>query len=997
MSTGAIPSLESQRLPPSLDARFLRRQARQRIEALASARWTDYNTHDPGITLLEVLAYAVTDLGLRARLPLTDLIAGKENRPFFTAREALPSAPLTPDDFARLLVDRLPVRQAWVMPAPGQLNGLNRLLLDLLPPDDLSVPDLEETWLRGAPDAIQAIGREFYALFPFWELLPPQWFDPQRDLAKAEVLGIHTALDDNSKTYDLFFVALKLTFGTGASAQVLDNFGCWIQLPKGIPKAPPDDDTGDAGKLTAFHQALQTQLHNNPAFFKQHQQRARLRAARLAEARRLLQQHRNLCEDWLETDTIRVQQVGVNIAGLELQPEADPADVLARICFAVNQFIAPLPRPAGFDDLLARGLSPAEIFEGPLLENGFQDKSTPRADRQLGKLYTSDFVRLVMQHPEVVGVNRLTLDLYMERRRIAAGVANCLSLRDTDRYKPRFSFFDTDIRVIKRGVEVAVDQKAVFERWRALEKTYRDGLQRDGTGDLPVPAGDPQPDVPTFYSIQNDFPEAYGLRSGEIASNATKQRKGQARQLKAYLLFFEQLLANYCRQLDRVQDLFSMRTEVDRTYFHQPLYDVPAVQELYQAFLSEKKATPPLSWEQFKQLNNQYVKKLDLATEDRDTFLRRRNQFIDHLLARFAESFADYAAWSYARHGGTLSPDLVFDKLAFLQRAPELGAARARAFDYTATRSGGGGQPAPDVWDTANVSGYEKRVAALLGIPDYRRRTLGEKFDLTRYRETTNLQGSGASQKGQFRLLNAPVGAPTPKILLTSDKAYLVSEMNDRLAELTNGASDARAYQVQQDPDKRAATARYTFELVAPGVVPPKPLPAKAPGMFDNRALLEAHIRETMHLLQGRPAEGMHVVEHILLRPVDGVSEMLAPVVIEGGGILIPEPHEFQVSIFLPSWAPRFQDPEFQAVVERTLRSELPAHVFPYIYWVKLDGNGQVPALFTAFETAWRNWLEKQFTVDRPTAQDQLVVAINQLVASKDAVEAAHRYQPFVL
>ena len=73
-------------------------------------------------------------------------------------------------------------------------------------------------------------------------------------------------------------------------------------------------------------------------------------------------------------------------------------------------------------------------------------------------------------------------------------------------------------------------------------------------------------------------------------------------------------------------------------------------------------------------------------------------------------------------------------------------------------------------------------------------------------------------------------------------------------------------------------------------------------------------------------AEGMHVVEHVLLRHDKG----LEPVRFKGlRDAMILEPHSFQVSIFLPGWAPRFDDDEFRVVVERVLRSELPAHVDP--------------------------------------------------------------------
>ncbi|MFO0795312.1 MAG: hypothetical protein U0586_14775 [Candidatus Brocadiaceae bacterium] len=81
--------------------------------------WTDYNIHDPGITILEALCYALTDVAYRAGWDINDLLMPEPNKPFskqpfFTAREILTVNPWTPDDFRRLLIDLESVRNAWV-------------------------------------------------------------------------------------------------------------------------------------------------------------------------------------------------------------------------------------------------------------------------------------------------------------------------------------------------------------------------------------------------------------------------------------------------------------------------------------------------------------------------------------------------------------------------------------------------------------------------------------------------------------------------------------------------------------------------------------------------------------------------------------------------------------------------------------------------------------------------------------------------------------------
>ena len=85
----------------------------------------------------------------------------------------------------------------------------------------------------------------------------------------------------------------------------------------------------------------------------------------------------------------------------------------------------------------------------------------------------------------------------------------------------------------------------------------------------------------------------------------------------------------------------------------------------------------------------------------------RRNRFLDHLLARFAESFTDYVLLMYElngqRHDDKLS---IRDKTRFLLSYPETSRNRGKGYDYSE----------PDVWNTNNVSGLERRAARLLGL-----------------------------------------------------------------------------------------------------------------------------------------------------------------------------------------------------------------------------------------------------------------------------------------
>jgi hypothetical protein len=94
------------------------------IEQTGSDDWTDYNTHDPGISILEALAYTITELAHRTGFPIEDILASSAtdasaedpypDQTFYSARTILTVNPTTVEDIRRLLINVDPVRNAWV-------------------------------------------------------------------------------------------------------------------------------------------------------------------------------------------------------------------------------------------------------------------------------------------------------------------------------------------------------------------------------------------------------------------------------------------------------------------------------------------------------------------------------------------------------------------------------------------------------------------------------------------------------------------------------------------------------------------------------------------------------------------------------------------------------------------------------------------------------------------------------------------------------------------
>ena len=103
--------------PGYLNFQELRTNAINYLGPITSAYWTDYNIHDPGITTLEVLLYAIMDLGYRANQPIASLLATNPDSTdtnFFTPAQILGCNPVTIVDYRKLLTDLTEVRNAWL-------------------------------------------------------------------------------------------------------------------------------------------------------------------------------------------------------------------------------------------------------------------------------------------------------------------------------------------------------------------------------------------------------------------------------------------------------------------------------------------------------------------------------------------------------------------------------------------------------------------------------------------------------------------------------------------------------------------------------------------------------------------------------------------------------------------------------------------------------------------------------------------------------------------
>jgi hypothetical protein len=89
-------------------------------------------------------------------------------------------------------------------------------------------------------------------------------------------------------------------------------------------------------------------------------------------------------------------------------------------------------------------------------------------------------------------------------------------------------------------------------------------------------------------------------------------------------------------------------------------------------------------------------------------------------------------------------------------------------------------------------------------------------------------------------------------------------------------------------------------------------------------------------------AEGLHLVEHVLLRPVGGAAAH------EG----VPSAFfALQLSVVFPDWTQRCHRPAFRQLAEETVQINTPAHLLAHCHWLDVTA-------MAAFETAFEAWLQ---------------------------------------
>jgi hypothetical protein len=931
-----VTILKRPALEEGMDYALLRTKGLEYIEELGSKYWTDYNIHDPGITLLELFCYAVTDLGYRASLPMKDLLADRyQDQPnqarqaFFPAHEILTVNPWTTEDFRKSLIDIEGIKNAWLKckecpcddlylyvkcidsklqyeptAHPVVIKGMYDVLVEFEDVERLG--DLNSGKIRynfhfaGAEGFTTAI---IEMRLPSWHQLEEEKIKYKKfRLTGTRITGVTVEYIAGNKTDDInipaaevarilrrqVFVTMKVTYkprGTEPEQTLELNdipMNVWFH----------SDNDRKVVTLDVISNAIED--YSKAGILPKYLSKINEADEVIEEAKNRLHETRNLCEDYCSVKAVQVQDIAI-CADIEVDPSVDIEAITAEAFYVIDQYFSPDIRFYSLKELLDKGVAIEDIFEGPRLENGFIDSEQLASTNLKQFVYASDIINLLMDITGIKAIRNFSFVAYDDDGR--AGTTNSWTIEVAYNHQPRLYVEASKFLVYKNDLPFLPDRSELYDtleviRARSLQPKYP-GLENT----LLYPKGN-WTDITEYYPLQYSLPLTYGVGKDGIPGLLTEERIAQAKQLKAYLLFFEQLFVNYLQQLANIKELFAVDSNVSQTYFSRLLTnsDIEGVEDLY------------------KDLDADSLQEL---IENESGFLDRRNRLLDHILARFAEQFNDYALmlYSYQQQKSIADEQLIKNKVEFIKDFPAMSSNRGRSFNY---------KDPLRVCDTQNVAGLKLRIERLLGISHFE-----DHFEL--YEES---DVDDVSYERRWRLKDE-----NGKIYLSSSTRYtdvVLEEANekamDEIREVRKYITDINSYEVKEGIKFTVNLLDLTGEIIATRKQP-----------FATKELADAAIAEIIEYGNRILAEEkIFIVEHILLRPAKRTTEY--PYTDPLLSICVPEncdfcgeddPYSHRFTIVMNGEEGIANSGiDFRRFAEKTIREQAPAHLGLKICWV---------------------------------------------------------------
>jgi hypothetical protein len=873
---------------PSEDFELLVAKGIELLQQLTGETWTDYNQHDPGVTILEQLCFAFTDLSYRTGFDIKDILSNekgeicRDKNLFFDKKKILTTNAVTINDYRKVILD---------------------------------------------------------------------------EVEEADNVDIVPLLSNYSSSYirGMYDIRIKLRH----------------------------DLAGQQKEDAGFMEGIESKIRK--AFISK----------------------RNLGEDLIRRVVVLTPQRISIRAEILVKEFVHPEDALLSIFQNVREFLSPQLKFYSERELLEKHLRMENIYEGPLLKHGLVPDEALMPMKS--EIDVFQLIGAVASSKEVLLVKSLMIN-----GQAATGIEHSFLLDkqsfpviDPDDFFDAVKIYAGDFKLSpsKKEFMALLSKADTLKQFERRVSRHTPDEEHISGGNYKNPGG--------YISIQDHFPHIYGLGEYGVYSYEGPDRKAKVKQLRAYIFFFEQILANYLAQLENISEFFSsdMEEKNARSFYFKPLYDIRGASEILAG------TTDGQEWEAFKKNeHNPYMHCLRHEQETVSDYRRRKHKVFEHLYARFNELFITYPVKSYITHYGDIADSkeglLLKWKANVLKHLAETEYFRVHAFNYLDTE--------------LSLGGFEKKMMRLLYISDERKKRLTTMFD----GDTISI----ITEKGHH-----PADQSSPPEIRVVD-------LNHETLEIIQGQGHYHAYAFGREG---ISILKYGINYDNYRIVPAEHIGHayiiiyKKPSQEnwktisyhrDKSSAIQALDKLIHYLMElSTASEGFHVVEHVLLRPMlyneafgfrfrinkdkialknhrwtgfltrEEVMHELVHTAVEdtsaadaqtisgpvykdpqlvqegkrlkeemkaylsnkvevypyfemlvrqpSGKIIHEEFYNMRVTVALPSWPARFQDPEFRTFVENLFNSESPAHLCFQFLWLGVEK-------MKTFEAAYFPWVD---------------------------------------
>jgi hypothetical protein len=921
--------------PPATPDQFyaaLRSEAIKDIQIYSGSEWTDHNEHDTGITTIDALCFTLTELGHLNNISARQLLQlyGKPDalvKDFFNQEAVLHNAPVTLYDWRKFLIDLDTIRNAWLIPLVDDLvpplflknnqysfteglvinlKGLYDVLLEWSP--DIVLGELNGSILSIFRDVTLPTGivKRYWAdlIFPFtWDTVDNNYIMFRSSMSLVNITlqtgnPLHPQLDPQPD--GAYTSTLMITYNILSLAKVPVIFRINTDISTDLERLTVENEfiallSSITGPVDTYNKIIQKGF------------------SLAGQVKALLSDKRNLAEDFEIFRAIDYQEIGIQ-AEIELTPGTDTENILAEIFFILDRFISPDFTFQPYNSIVdADSDIQDEIHEGPLLLHGYLSDAQLR-NAPGRSIFLSDILHLMLEkkdgtrHDKIIAIYNLSIQSYIDNVPAGDSEENCLRLVDDIFRRPRLNIFKSRIIVRERGVNKSYDISNVFALFQALKNAAATTPPV-----LPFPTTVPEPELlpasTDYYPLQYEYPAFYDLSIAE--------RTPVNAQMRGYLFFFEQVLADFSTLLKHTPDLLSIDNVQPETRFPANL------RELLPFYNDYLKIT--------------YETTLATSTTENES---RRSLLLDHLIARLGEDFRYYGVWN-KKTGSALN----LAKQNYLKALPELAATRFQAYNHS--------KPS---WNTTNISVTEKKLVHLLQLPDNLRKTRWKdpapNFSIVTIAGPTVLFGFRITD-----ILNAPL------LRSPADNFSFLFEAQDAATSVIQWGRAIENYQI--------INAGVLFKFVV--LNDELDIIAISEDSFATSALALTAVQASMNYFttQWVPEEGLHLLENILLRPQDYqaflLNDTLFTIPLAIDSTIAPgfgrDLYSQQVLVALPSVGDRFGDTSFQEVASAVIQRELPASLQVRVAWLNIF-------MMHDFETAFQTWVT---TLSNPAATEVMI------------------------